>query len=125
MAYVSRHARPPAACSVAPSRCARCPRNWRPRSLRVPPSLHRQISSVVCAAHESTQVVASFKDDALLPAAPLGPRTGALLVREAGGVVRHPDGRDYDLFDASEPTLLSPDEPTWLRARAELFPSSN
>ena len=46
---------------------------------------------------------------------------GALIVREAGGVVRHPDGRDYDLFDKSESTLLSPDEGTWRRTRAELF----
>jgi len=36
-------------------------------------------------------------------------------------VVRHPDGRDYDLFDTRELTLLSPDEPTWQRARRELF----
>jgi hypothetical protein len=36
-------------------------------------------------------------------------------------VVRHPDGRDYDLFDESESLLLSPDEASWPRARGELF----
>ncbi|MEO6603602.1 MAG: inositol monophosphatase family protein [Polyangiaceae bacterium] len=46
---------------------------------------------------------------------------GALILREAGGVARHPDGRDYDVFDKREPTLLSPDEGTWQRTRAELF----
>jgi fructose-1,6-bisphosphatase/inositol monophosphatase family enzyme len=46
---------------------------------------------------------------------------GALIVREAGGVVRHPDGREYDVMDLRESTLLSPDAATWERARAELF----
>ena len=83
---------------------------------------HRQIPGVICAAHEYTQVAAGLKDYThyyrLLP---WDHAPGALIVREAGGVVRHPDGRDYDLFDKSESTLLSPDEPTWQRARAELF----
>ncbi len=83
---------------------------------------HRQIPGVICAAHEYTQIAAGLKDYTnyyrLLP---WDHAPGALIVREAGGVVRHPDGRDYDLFDVREATLLSPDEPTWQRARAELF----
>jgi fructose-1,6-bisphosphatase/inositol monophosphatase family enzyme len=83
---------------------------------------HNQIPGVICAAHEYTQVASGQKDYVhyyrLLP---WDHAPGALLVREAGGVVRHPDGRDYDIFDDRQPTLLSPDEPTWQRARLELF----
>ena len=83
---------------------------------------HHQVPGVICAAHEYTQVASAQKDYVhyyrLLPwdYAP-----GALVVREAGGVVRHPDGRDYSVFDKRESTLLAPDEPTWERARRELF----
>jgi fructose-1,6-bisphosphatase/inositol monophosphatase family enzyme len=83
---------------------------------------HHQVPGVICAAHEYTQVASGQKDYVhyyrLLP---WDHAPGALLVREAGGVVRHPDGRDYDIFDDRQPTLLSPDEPTWERARLELF----
>jgi fructose-1,6-bisphosphatase/inositol monophosphatase family enzyme len=83
---------------------------------------HRQVPGVICAAHEYTQVASGQKDYVhyyrLLP---WDHAPGALIVREAGGVVRHPDGRDYDIFDARESTLLAPDEPTWERARADLF----
>lgn len=83
---------------------------------------HVHVPGVICAAHEYTQIASGAKDYThyyrLLP---WDHAPGALLVREAGGVVRHPDGRDYDLFDKKESTLLAPDEPTWLRARAELF----
>jgi fructose-1,6-bisphosphatase/inositol monophosphatase family enzyme len=83
---------------------------------------HRQIPGVICAAHEYTEVACGRKDYVhyyrLLP---WDHAPGALLVREAGGVVRHPDGRDYDVFDRREATLLSPDEQTWQRARRELF----
>jgi fructose-1,6-bisphosphatase/inositol monophosphatase family enzyme len=83
---------------------------------------HRRIPGVICAAHEYTQIASGLKDYVhycrLLP---WDHAPGALIVREAGGVVRHPDGRDYDLFDKTESTLLSPDEGTWQRARSELF----
>jgi fructose-1,6-bisphosphatase/inositol monophosphatase family enzyme len=83
---------------------------------------HRAVPGVICAAHEYTQVATGQKDYVhyyrLLP---WDHAPGALIVREAGGVARHPDGRDYDIFDKRESTLLSPDEPTWQRARAELF----
>jgi fructose-1,6-bisphosphatase/inositol monophosphatase family enzyme len=83
---------------------------------------HRQIPGVICAAHEYTQVATGQKDYVhyyrLLP---WDHAPGALIVREAGGVVRHPDGRDYDVQDRRESTLLCPDAATWERARAELF----
>ena len=77
---------------------------------------------VICAAHEYTQVALGLKDYVhyyrLLP---WDHAPGALIVREVGGVVRHPDGRDYSVSDRRESTLLSPDEPTWLRTREALF----
>jgi fructose-1,6-bisphosphatase/inositol monophosphatase family enzyme len=83
---------------------------------------HRQVPAVICAAHEYTQIALGQKDYVhyyrLLP---WDHAPGALIVREAGGVVRHPDGRDYGIFDKSESTILAPDEPTWQRVREELF----
>ncbi|HYQ18557.1 MAG TPA: inositol monophosphatase family protein [Polyangiaceae bacterium] len=83
---------------------------------------HHQIPGVICAAHEYTQIATGQKDYVhyyrLLP---WDHAPGALIVREAGGVVRHEDGRDYDVFDLRGHTLLAPDEPTWQRARRELF----
>jgi len=83
---------------------------------------HERIPSVVCAAYEYTQIAAGLKDYTLYyRLLPWDHAPGALLVREAGGVVRHPSGRDYELFDSNEATLLAPDESTWRRARNELF----
>lgn len=83
---------------------------------------HRQVPGVICAAHEYTQVATGQKDYVhFYRLLPWDHAPGALILREAGGVVRHPDGREYDIFDQRESTLLSPDEPTWQRARADLF----
>jgi fructose-1,6-bisphosphatase/inositol monophosphatase family enzyme len=83
---------------------------------------HQHVPHVICAAHEYTQIASGLKDYThyyrLLP---WDHAPGALIVREAGGAVRHPDGRDYQLFDTAESTLLAPDEGTWQRACAELF----
>jgi fructose-1,6-bisphosphatase/inositol monophosphatase family enzyme len=85
-------------------------------------ALHQQVPGVICAAHEYTQIASGNKDYVhyyrLLP---WDHAPGALIVREAGGVVRHPDGRECDIFDTRESTLLAPDEPTWELARRELF----
>ena len=92
------------------------------RSLTARAAAHHHVQGVICAAHEYTEVALGRKDYVhyyrLLP---WDHAPGALIVREAGGVARHPDGRDYDVFDTREHTLLSPDEPTWQRARADLF----
>lgn len=83
---------------------------------------HQKVEEVVCAAHEYTQIAAGQKDYVLYyRLLPWDHAPGALIVREAGGVVRHPDGRDYDVSDRREATLLAPDPTTWERARAELF----
>jgi fructose-1,6-bisphosphatase/inositol monophosphatase family enzyme len=92
------------------------------RQLTARAAAHHQVQGVICAAHEYTQVALGLKDYVhyyrLLP---WDHAPGALIVREAGGVARHPDGRDYDVFDTPENTLLAPDEPTWQRARQDLF----
>jgi fructose-1,6-bisphosphatase/inositol monophosphatase family enzyme len=92
------------------------------RPLTARAAAHHHVPGVICAAHEYTQVAMGQKDYVhyyrLLP---WDHAPGALIVREAGGVVRHPDGREYDIFDAKESTLMSPDEPTWQRARQDLF----
>lgn len=83
---------------------------------------HRQLPDVMCAAHEYAELSSGRKDYVhyyrLLP---WDHAPGALIVREAGGVVRHPDGREYSVLDTKESTLAAPDEPTWQRARRELF----
>ncbi len=85
-------------------------------------SQHRQLPDVMCAAHEYTELASGRKDYVhYFRLLPWDHAPGALLVREAGGIVRHPDGREYDLFDQRESTLVTPDEPTWQRARQELF----
>ena len=92
------------------------------RPLAARAARHHQVPGVICAAHEYTQIALGLKDYVhyyrLLP---WDHAPGALIVREAGGVARHPDGREYDVFDTREHILLSPDEPTWQRARQELF----
>jgi fructose-1,6-bisphosphatase/inositol monophosphatase family enzyme len=47
---------------------------------------------------------------------------GALILTEAGGVVRHPDGAPYRPTDRAAPTLGAADESLWQRMRAVLFP---
>lgn len=83
---------------------------------------HRQLPDVTCAAHEYTELASGRKDYVhYFRLLPWDHAPGALIVREAGGVVRHPDGREYHLFDQRESTLVTPDEATWQRARLELF----
>ena len=83
---------------------------------------HTQQPDVTCAAHEYTELASGRKDYAhYYRLMPWDHAPGALLLREAGGVVRHPDGREYDVLDLRESTLASPDEPTWQRAHRDLF----
>lgn len=91
------------------------------QSLTARAAAHHHVPGVICAAHEYTEIALGRKDYVLFyRLLPWDHAPGALIVREAGGVARHLDGRDYDVFDTREATLLSPDEPTWQRACAEL-----
>lgn len=92
------------------------------RKVEARAAAHHHVPGVICAAHEYTEIALGHKDYVhYYRLYPWDHAPGALIVREAGGVVRHPDGRDYDVFDTREHTLLSPDEATWQRARKELF----
>jgi fructose-1,6-bisphosphatase/inositol monophosphatase family enzyme len=83
---------------------------------------HELMPPTMCAAHEYAALARGRKDYALYyRILPWDHAAGALLLRELGGVARHPDGRDYDVRDGREPTLMARSEETWTRARAELF----
>lgn len=83
---------------------------------------HTQQPDVTCAAHEYTELASGRKDYVhYYRLMPWDHAPGALLLREAGGVLRHPDGREYDVLDLRESTLASPDEATWQRAHRDLF----
>jgi fructose-1,6-bisphosphatase/inositol monophosphatase family enzyme len=83
---------------------------------------HDRIAGVICAAAEYANVAVSTKDYVVyFRLLPWDHAPGALIVREAGGVVRHPDGRDYEVFDQRELTLVAPSPTAWLRAQGELF----
>lgn len=83
---------------------------------------HERVPGVTCAAHEYTQIATGQKDYvSYYRLLPWDHAPGALIVREAGGVVRHPDGRDYEVSDTRAATLLAPDEATWRRVQNELF----
>lgn len=86
---------------------------------------HEQIPPAMCAAHEYAQIAQGRKDYAVyFRLLPWDHAAGALLVREAGGAVRHPDGADYDVLDENLPTLAAPSEAIWRRAREDLFGAS-
>jgi fructose-1,6-bisphosphatase/inositol monophosphatase family enzyme len=46
---------------------------------------------------------------------------GALILRETGGVSRHPDGRDYQASARRELLLTARSETVWQKVRADLF----
>lgn len=83
---------------------------------------HTAVPQAMCAAHEYRELVLGQKDYVVyyrLLAWDHAP--GALILREAGGVSRHPDGRDYDVGNEAELTLLTPGEMQWYRYRRQLF----
>lgn len=83
---------------------------------------HDHVPPVLCAAHEYAEIAQGHKDYVVyFRLLPWDHAAGALIVREAGGVVRHPDGAEYDVFDRVEPTLVAPTEAIWHRAWEELF----
>ncbi|MBN2192054.1 MAG: inositol monophosphatase [Polyangiaceae bacterium] len=83
---------------------------------------HTLVPGVACAAAEYAALALHRKDYVVYHRLlPWDHAPGALLVREAGGVVRHPDGRDYSVFDSRELLLAAPDAVRWARARDELF----
>jgi fructose-1,6-bisphosphatase/inositol monophosphatase family enzyme len=83
---------------------------------------HTRIPGETCAAHEYGEVVQSRKDYVVYYRLfPWDHAPGALLVSEAGGVARHPQGSDYSVFERFGPILVSPTPAIWERSRRELF----
>jgi fructose-1,6-bisphosphatase/inositol monophosphatase family enzyme len=83
---------------------------------------HQLLPNAMCAAHEYVEVARGRKDYVVyFRLLPWDHVPGALIVREAGGVVRHPDGRDYEVNDEQGPLLLAPSPSSWNSAHHELF----
>ena len=77
---------------------------------------------VICAAAEYSAVALGAKDYVVYyRLLPWDHAPGALIVRESGGVVRHPGGRDYEVTDQRELTVVAASSEAWIRADAELF----
>jgi fructose-1,6-bisphosphatase/inositol monophosphatase family enzyme len=85
------------------------------------PSYARR-GSAGCAAFEYTELGRARKDWVLYYRIfPWDHAPGALILREAGGAARHPQGQDYQVMDQSSLTLCVADQRCWETLRAELF----
>jgi len=77
---------------------------------------------ILCAAYQYTRLCRGQKDyDVYYRLMPWDHAPGALILREAGGVSRHPDGRDYQVSARRELLLAARSETVWQKVRAELF----
>jgi fructose-1,6-bisphosphatase/inositol monophosphatase family enzyme len=86
----------------------------------------RLIPAAGCAALEYTSLALGRKEFVLYHRLhPWDHAAGALLLTEAGGMSRHPDGRLYRPTDQPEPTLLAMDEGRWRAVRTVLFPDGS
>jgi fructose-1,6-bisphosphatase/inositol monophosphatase family enzyme len=84
-----------------------------------------RVPSVLCAAHQYTELALGRTDFALYyRLLPWDHASGALILRELGGVMRHPNGREYAVTDEPEPTLLATSEARYERALGVLFPEA-
>jgi fructose-1,6-bisphosphatase/inositol monophosphatase family enzyme len=84
-----------------------------------------QIPSVLCAAHQYTELALGRTDFALyFRLLPWDHAPGSLILRELGGAMRHPNGREYAVTDEPEPTLLATSESRWERALGILYPEA-
>jgi fructose-1,6-bisphosphatase/inositol monophosphatase family enzyme len=75
-----------------------------------------------CAAFEYTELVCGRKDFVLYYRLfPWDHAPGALILREAGGAVRHPEGREYEVLDEDSLTLSVARAGSWNTISADLF----
>jgi fructose-1,6-bisphosphatase/inositol monophosphatase family enzyme len=83
---------------------------------------HVRETPILCAAHQYTRLCRAQKDyDVYYRLMPWDHAPGALILREAGGVSRHPDGRDYQVSARREVLLTARSETVWQKVRADLF----
>ena len=91
-------------------------------SLNERPENVRFAESPQCAATEYTAMARGDRDFALYYRLhPWDHAPGALILREAGGVARHPDGHEYSASSSEPLMLITPDLERWQRARRALF----
>jgi fructose-1,6-bisphosphatase/inositol monophosphatase family enzyme len=94
-------------------------------SLNARPERLRLAESPQCAAFEYTRLARGERDFALYYRLhPWDHAPGALIVREAGGVARHPAdprGREYAVRDDRPMLLIAPDPARWAAVHQALF----
>lgn len=77
---------------------------------------------VLCAAHQYAELVEGRQDFALYQRLlPWDHASGALLLRESGGVSRHCDGREYRTSHPSGPIVVAASTSAWESARGLLY----
>ncbi len=75
-----------------------------------------------CAGYEYPAIIAGEEDFALFQRTlPWDHAPGALLLTEAGGAARRPDGTDYDLDHTQRGLLLASSDRTWREVRSVLY----
>jgi fructose-1,6-bisphosphatase/inositol monophosphatase family enzyme len=83
---------------------------------------HRREDAPLCAAHVYTRLSCGLLDYAVyFRLLPWDHAPGALILRESGGVSRHPAGRDYGVSARREPLLIARSESVWRRVSSDLF----
>ena len=83
---------------------------------------HVREPSVLCAASEYTMLARGAKHYSLYyRLMPWDHAPGALILREVGGVSRHPSGKDYTVDDRRELTLAASSEAVWEEAQRDFF----
>jgi fructose-1,6-bisphosphatase/inositol monophosphatase family enzyme len=76
-----------------------------------------------CAGYEYPAVATDEQQFALFwRILPWDHAPGVLIIREAGGAVRHLDGSEYHLTNSEHGLLVAPNEDVWLTVRDTLFP---
>jgi fructose-1,6-bisphosphatase/inositol monophosphatase family enzyme len=91
-------------------------------SLNARPERLSFAESPQCAAFEYARLARGDRDFALYYRLfPWDHAPGALIVREAGGVACHSDGREYGARDAEPMLLVAPDAARWRAVRRALF----
>jgi fructose-1,6-bisphosphatase/inositol monophosphatase family enzyme len=83
---------------------------------------HQREDAPLCAAHVYTRLARGLSDYTVyFRLLPWDHAPGALILREAGGVSRHPTGADYSVSARREPLLVARSERVWQRVAADLF----
>jgi fructose-1,6-bisphosphatase/inositol monophosphatase family enzyme len=92
------------------------------RQLTARQAAHRREDAPPCAAHVYPRLSRGISDYAVYyRLLPWDHAPGALILREAGGVSRHPTGQDFGVSARREPLLVARSESVWQRVSSDLF----